>query len=36
MKRITDIANLDDYCKQDGHYFYTRKWDFEAHDFADI
>jgi len=36
MKRISDIPNLDEYCKQDGHYFYTRKWNFENHDFEDL
>jgi len=36
MKRISDIPNLDEYCKQDGCYFYTRKWNFENHDFEDL
>jgi hypothetical protein len=36
MKKISDIPNLDEYCKGDGNYFYTRKWDHETHEFEDL
>jgi len=36
MKRISDIPNLDEYCKLPSHYFYTRKWNHETNEFEDL
>jgi len=36
MKRDKEISNLAEYCAVDGNYYYSRKWDYEEHDFIDF